>query len=81
MDRGSWHCTGGRDQEHPQEKEMQKGKMVVWGGLTNSYEKKRSKRQGRKEKLYPFKYRVPKNIKERKESLPQWSMQRNKGKR
>jgi len=25
-----------------QEKEMQKGKMVVWGGLTNSYEKKRS---------------------------------------
>ena len=23
------HCTGGSDQEHPQEKEMQKGKMVV----------------------------------------------------
>ena len=28
MDRGSWHCTGGSDQDHPQEKEMQKGKMV-----------------------------------------------------
>ena len=27
---------GGRDQDHPQEKEMQKGKMVVRGGLTNS---------------------------------------------
>ena len=40
MDRGSWHCTGGSDQEHPQEMEMQKGKMVVWVGLTNSYEKK-----------------------------------------
>ena len=40
MDRGSWHCTGDSDQDHPQEKEMQKGKMVVWGGLTNSLEKK-----------------------------------------
>ena len=23
MDGGSWHCTGDRDQDHPQEKEMQ----------------------------------------------------------
>ena len=30
------NCTGGGDQNHPQEKEMQKCKMVVWGGLTNS---------------------------------------------
>ena len=29
MDRGLWHGTGGSDQEHPQEKEMQKGKMVA----------------------------------------------------
>ena len=29
MDGGLWHCTGGSDQNHPQEKEMQKGKMVV----------------------------------------------------
>ena len=29
MDQGSWHCTEGSDQDHPQEKEMQKGKMVV----------------------------------------------------
>ena len=35
MDRGSWHCTGDRDQDHPHGKEMQKGKMVVWGGLTS----------------------------------------------
>ena len=27
MDGGSCHCTGGRDQDHPQEK-LQKGKMV-----------------------------------------------------
>ena len=26
----------------PKEKELQKGKIVVWGGLTNSWEKKRS---------------------------------------
>ena len=37
MDKSSWHCTEGGDQEggDPQEKEMQKGKMVVWVGLTN----------------------------------------------
>ena len=48
-----------------QEKEMQKGKMVVWGGLTNSWEKKKSERQRRKGKIYPFECRVPKNSKER----------------
>ena len=29
---------------------MQKSKMAVWGGLTNSYEKKRSEKQRRKER-------------------------------
>ena len=24
-----WHCTGDRNQDHPQEKEMQKSKMAV----------------------------------------------------
>ena len=42
MDWGLWHCTGGSDQDHPQEKEKQKGEMVFWGGLPNSWEKKRS---------------------------------------
>ena len=51
MDGGSWHCTRGSDQDHPQEKEMQKGKMAVWGGITNSYEKKRSEKQRRKGKI------------------------------
>ena len=62
MDGGSWHCTGGSDQNLPQEKEMQKGKMVVWGGLTNSWEK-RSERQRRKGKIYPSECRVPGNRK------------------
>ena len=46
-----WHCTGDRDQDHPHGKEMQKSKMAVWGGLTNSCEKKRSKKQRRKGKI------------------------------
>ena len=39
------------DQDHPHGKEMQKSKMAVWGGLTNSCEKKRGKKQRRKGKI------------------------------
>ena len=46
-------------------KKMQKGKMVVWGGLTNSCEKKRSEKQRRKGKIFPFECRFLKNSKER----------------
>ena len=28
MDRGSWHCAGGSDQDHPQEKEIKKAKLL-----------------------------------------------------
>ena len=40
-----------RDQDHPQEKEVQKTKMAVSGGLINNYEKKRSEKQRRKGKI------------------------------
>ena len=63
MEGGSWHCTGGSDQDQPQEKDVQKGKMVVWGALTNSWEKRRSEKQGRKGKIFPFECRDPKNSK------------------
>ena len=54
-----------REESRPSpRKEMQKSKMAVWGGLTNSCEKKGSKKQRRKGKIYPFECRVPKNIKE-----------------
>ena len=43
---------------------MQKSKMAVWGGVTNSCEKKRSEKQRRKGKIYPSELRVPKNRKE-----------------
>ena len=51
MDRSLWYCTEVSDQDDPQEKEMQKGKMVVWEGLPNSWEKKKSERQRRKGKI------------------------------
>ena len=49
----------------PMEKKCKKSKMAVWGGLTNSCEKKGGEKQRRKEKIYPFECRVPKNSKER----------------
>ena len=64
MDRGSKHCTGDRDQDHPHGKEMLKSKMAVWGGLTNSCEKKRSEKQRRKGKMKASECRVSKNSKE-----------------
>ena len=50
MDRGSWHCTGGSNQDHPKEKEMQKGKMVVWGGLQIAEKRREAKGEGEKER-------------------------------
>ena len=61
MDGDSYHCTGGRHQNHDQEKEMQKFKMFVSGGFTNSWEKKRSERQRRKGNINPSECRVSKN--------------------
>ena len=39
------------------------------GGLTNSYEKKRSERQRRKGKINPFECRVPKNSRRDKKTF------------
>ena len=63
MNGDSGLCTGDRDQDHPHGKEMEESKMAVWGGLTNSCEKKTSKNQKRKGKILPFECRVPKNSK------------------
>ena len=69
MDRGSWHCTGNRYEEHPQEKKMQKYKMAFWGGLTNSCAKKRNKEQRRIEKIFQFECRVPENSRKDKKAF------------
>ena len=52
-------------------KAMQKGKIAVGGGFTNSCEKKRSKKQRRKGKIIPFECRVTKKSKKRQETLLQ----------
>ena len=44
------NCTGDREQDHLQKKDMQKSRMAVWGGLTNTCEEKRKQR--RKGKIY-----------------------------
>ena len=77
MDRGLWHYTEGNDQDHPQEKEMQKGKMVVWLGLTISWERREAKSKGEKERSTYLNAEFQR-IARREESLPQWSVQRNR---
>ena len=47
------------------EKKCKKSKMPVWGGLTNSCEKKRGEKQKRKGKISASECRVPKNSKKR----------------
>ena len=44
---------------------MQKSKMAVWEGFTNSYEKKRSEKQRRKGKIEASECRVAKNSKKK----------------
>ena len=51
--------------------------MAVWGGLTVAEKRREVTGKG---KIYPPEWRVPKNSKERQESLPKWTMQRNGGK-
>ena len=43
--------------------------MAVWGGHTNSCEKKRSKKQRRKGRIYPFECRVPKKARKDKKAF------------
>ena len=49
----------------PMEKKCKKAKWLSGEALQNSCEKKRSKTQRRKGKIYPFECRVLKNSKER----------------
>ena len=43
--------------------------MAVWGGFTNNCEKKRSKKQMRKGKIYPSECRVPKKSRREKKAF------------
>ena len=50
MKGGLWHCTGGMDQDHPQEKEIQKGKMFCEEALQIA-EKREAKGKREKEDM------------------------------
>ena len=49
---------------------MQKSKMVIWGGLTNSCEKKRREKQRRKGQIFQFECRFQKIAKRDKKAFP-----------
>ena len=50
MDGGSWHCTEGNDQDHPQEKEMQKGKWLSEEALQIAEKRREDNGKGEKER-------------------------------
>ena len=54
MDGGSEHCTGGSDQDHPQEKEMQKGKWPSKEALQIAEKRREAKEEGEKERCTPI---------------------------
>ena len=80
MDGGSRHCTGDMVQDYPsKKKKCKKAKWLSEEGLQIAVTRREAKGK-RKGKIYPFECIAPKNSKERKESLPKLSMQRNRGK-
>ena len=50
MDGVSWHCTGGSDRDHPQEKEMKKAKWLSEKALQIAEERREAKGKGKKER-------------------------------
>ena len=50
MDRGYCHCTGGSDQDYPQDKEMQKAKWLSEEALQIAEKRKEVKGKGEKER-------------------------------
>ena len=64
MDGGSGHCTGDRNQDHPQEKEMKKAKWLTEEALQIAEKRREPKGKGEKERCTHLNA-VPKNSKER----------------
>ena len=48
MDGGLWHCIGGRDQDHPQEKEIKKAKWLSEEALQIAVKRREVKGKGEK---------------------------------
>ena len=63
MDRGSEHCTGGSDQKHSKEEEMQEGK-VIGEAVQIAEERRELKSKGERQK-YAQMNAVSENSKDR----------------
>ena len=50
MDGASWNCTGGRDQDHPQEKKWRKAKWLSEEVLQIPQKRREAKGKGKKER-------------------------------
>ena len=49
MDRGLWHCTGDSDQDHPQEKEMEKAQWLSEEALQIAEKRRKAEGKGERE--------------------------------
>ena len=49
MDEGSWHCTEGSDQDHPQEKEKKTAEWLSEQALQIAVKRREAKGKGAKE--------------------------------
>ena len=50
MDGGSWHCTGDREQDHPQEKQCKTAKLLSEETLQMAVKRRDVKSKGEKER-------------------------------
>ena len=50
MDGGSWHCTGDRDQDYPQEKQLQKTKWLSEEALQIAVKRREVKGKGEQDR-------------------------------
>ena len=58
-------CTGDRNHDHLPPKKSIKAKWLSKEALQIAVKTREAKSKGEKEKIFPFKYRVPKNSQER----------------
>ena len=80
MNEGSQHCMGGSDQNHPEEKEMQKGKWLSEEGLQIAEKRKEAKGKREKERQTHLNAEFQRIARRDKKAFLSEKMQRNRGK-
>ena len=51
MDRGSWHCTGGTDQDHPKKKRWEKAICLLEEDLQIAEKRREGKGKGERKDI------------------------------